>query len=150
MKHIVGLVQLASCAVALAPMFPVVAHAQDNAPIAIPSVNMSLALTTANMYQVASPAANTAGAVQRASLILENNNTTGNCWAEDSGLIPAGSTTGSIFTILQPSSHTVTGQQASMYFPPGGSLGRFSPYVPNGPVVVACDTGGNSMFVEQN
>lgn len=144
-----SIVQFVPFVCALPAFLPAGAVAQSNAPIAVPSTNMSLSLSTASMYQVISPNASSPLGVQRAALTIQNNNTTGNCWVEDSGLVPSGATTGTVVTLTQPSSHTTTAGAASILLNPGGSYQRYSPLIPNGTIVGACDTAGNSLFVEQ-
>jgi hypothetical protein len=107
---------------------------------AIPSRNGSAVITTGNTYQLL--ASRNGG---RRSLTIENNNSTGNCLIEISGLIQVGDTTATTYTI---SGITVTAAQASILLLPGGAYTRYYPYLPTDPIVGTCASTSASIYLD--
>ena len=91
-----------------------------------PTVNISLANMTANVFQSLLPAVT---GNPRQSLTIENNNTTNdNCWVFIGSGTPA--------------------KTAAILLIPGGSYTRYFPYVPSDPVQAACASNGDTLYAD--
>lgn len=104
-----------------------------------PAVNASTVITTALTYQgITLP--------NHVTVTISNNNVTGYCWIEITGLVVAGNTTTT--TKTTPNATSVVASKVSILLSPGGgSYGRYT-FTPSTPVVGTCDTAGNSLYVD--
>lgn len=109
------------------------------AQTSIQTRNGSAVIVTGNTYQLLASAAN------RQSITIENNNASGNCFIEVSGLVAAGETTATTKTI---SGISVTAVQASIVLLPGGSYTRYFPHLPLGPIVGTCASSAASIYLD--
>jgi hypothetical protein len=107
---------------------------------AITHLNKSVSITTGNTYQQIE-GTNTA----RRVLEVENNNASDNCYLEVTGAVAVGNTTSTNVTV---NGATITSAKASILLLPGGSYNRYYPYVPSGPIVVTCASGGDSVYAD--
>jgi hypothetical protein len=118
----------------------------------LPATNQSIVMTAANTFQ----AITVTGQAMR-SLTIENNNSpqnntppaadTGNCWIELTGLVMPGMTLASMVT--PPGRTAITAKQASILLIPSEFYRRVTlPLNVTGPIVGACDTAGDSIYVD--
>lgn len=103
------------------------------------SANASMMIATPLTYQnVPIPT--------RATITISNNNKTGYCWIDDTGVVIAGNTTTTPVTTKNATG--IPAVNASILLSPGGgSFGRYT-FTPQGPVVATCDTAGMSIYAE--
>jgi len=104
--------------------------------------NRSILIAVGNTYQQISPSGQNIK-----SLTIQNNNTITNdsCWIDVSGAVAVGNQVGTNVTV---GGATMTSAQASIFLAPGGSYGRYFPFVPSGPIVGTCGSAGDSIYVD--
>lgn len=107
---------------------------------AISTSPFPILITAGNTYQQLLPVGK-----GRRSLTIENNNATDSCWVTIGGPNAVGNTVATSLTI---NGVTLTAKQASILLLPGGSIGRYSPYLPSDLILVTCTTTGDSVYVE--
>ena len=109
----------------------------------------SVAIVTGGTYQTIF----SINARTQSATIVNNNNTVTNtnsggsdlCWIDVTGCVQTGDT---LTTSRTCNGITLEAAQRSIPLVPGGSYGRYYPYIPLGPTVGTCQTSGDTVYAD--